>query len=700
MARIFLLLLLGVATGCSGNRADQGLGSQTSVAKKHAAAPQGDAADSSNETNSDHGAKGDQVSSRLRDLFDRLDKVGRSKVEGAKFVELEFAGAEGPQKTWTEKAWLVAQDDESIVVMKDDLIPWTYWRNSPTTIPSNWQPTSVHLKSIQGADFEELCRELSKPDDQPEDDVQRAQRSLRAPGPSYRLLIAHAAWKQGLTTYCEPIVSIEPNYKADFDAYQSAVREDLAWLHFLRGVNLLMFADRKEVLPHLRLVGELSPEGEFAAQSKDLVGHLEKLVADENKPEKVVDESKLSDAAKAELYLSRIPDLRCPQMAQPGFIVPYLPVVDGRPDENPPTLKLKDMGLQAVPRLIEALENDTPTRTVYHWRDFHRSRMVWRVSDFAWNILRDITKREFGYRRVVGFTLSSMGRDEKSQVIESIKQWYSENKDLSVDDRMFTFFSSPTAEDWLTAGNYFLKKSDRRAVGALLEKIPNARSFRKGDLCELVARFGDPAARDAIHQVLKTADEDSDRLSAAIALWTLGDNAGIPVAIDYVKAQEQPYGSWDEPVWFLMRTRSKESIEALNSVVTGSSPNRAGEVMGFILASITGDLYGEQREAAGCVEICPVLIAAMGRPDYTGGSINDIKIRIKDTAAKAFVLLKEGTGDLFPGRFVEVDPKLFNELAPEEGKRDAQIKALIEWYEVNKAELSWDSKKGRLVVKE
>ena len=701
MARTFFLLLLGVAAnlGCSGNGADQAPGPQTSGTQEQAAPPQNDFAKSNEKTNSDHGATGDQISSPLRGLFERLDKLGRSKVEDAEFVELEFSAAEGPERTWTEEAWLVSQDDESIVVMKDDLIHWTYRKNSSTTVPSSWQPVSVRLKSIKDADFANLCRELSKPDDEPEDDLERARRSLRAPGPSHRLLVAHAAWKQGLTSYCEPIVSIDPKYKANFEEYQSSVREDLAWLHFLRGVNLLMFADRKEVLPHLRLVAELSPKGEFAAQSTDLVNHLEKLVADKKKPENVVDESKLSDAEKAELYVSRIKDLRCPQMAQPGFIMPYMAIVDGKPNQNPPTLRLKELGMSAVPALIEALEDDTPTRTVYHWRDFHRSRMVWRVSDFAWNILREITKKEFGYRRVVGFTLGSMKPEEKRRVIEAIKQWYAANKDLSPDDRMFGFFSSRKPDDWVTAGKFFLKKKDKRAVQPLIEKIPPARSFTKGDLCELVAKFGDPSAKKVIRQVIETASEHSDRLSAAIALWTLGDNSGIPSVIDYVKAKDQPYGSWDEPVWFLMRTKSKDSMEALKSVVTESSPNRAGEVIGFISASITGDLYSEQREAAGCVEICPVLIAAMGRADYTGGSINNIKIRIKDSAAKAFVLLREGTDDPFPGRFVEVDPKLFNELEPDEGKRDTQIKALREWYEANKERLSWDSKKNRLAIK-
>ena len=115
-----------------------------------------------------------------------------------------------------------------------------------------------------------------------------------------------------------------------------------------------MFADRAEVLPHLRLVSELSPNSEFTAQSKDLVLHLERLVAEEKKPKTAVDESTLSDAEKAELYVTQMKDLRCQQMGQPGFIISHGEMVNGKPGDKPPTAKLREMGMSAVPAMIKA----------------------------------------------------------------------------------------------------------------------------------------------------------------------------------------------------------------------------------------------------------------------------------------------------------------------------------------------------------
>jgi hypothetical protein len=633
----------------------------------------------------------------LQSLFQRLDKLGRADVKDAKFVTLKSVDPREPQRQSSENAWLVTREEGSIKVLKDDLIPWVYDTKAATVVPSSWGPRSARVESVTEADFEDFCRNLIKPNSQGKAGAIAVQ--FPPPGASYRVLIAHAAWKKGLLNYCEPLLANSPTYKSNFDAFQSAVFEDLAWLHFLRGVNLLMYADRKEVIPHLRLAIELSPNGQFAAPSKDLIDHLEKLIEDDGKPKQPIIESNLKGSELAEFYVSQLKGIHCPQMSQPGFIMPYLAVVDGKAGERPPTVKLKEMGMTAVPALIKALDDDTPTRTVYHWRDFHHSRTVWRVSDFAWTILRDITGKDFGDRNTVGFTLSSMTADDKRRVIESIKRWYDANKGLSEDDRMFGFFSTRDPKDWITAGNYFLKQKNTKAVKPLLDKIAVASDFRKGDLCELVAGFGDPSVKDTLRQVMTTAHEPSDRMSAAAALWSLGDDSGIPVALHYVTAKDQTYGSWDDPFWLLVRAKSKEGMEAIQKVVMEVPPPQAAEAMYAISGAITGDLNSKQREPVGCVEICPALVAAMGRAEETGGSSNGVKTRVKDLAANAFAVLRDGSGK-YPGRFARANPESFNEADPSEAKRDAQIRALVEWYEKHRSKLFWDLTNRRLEVRE
>jgi hypothetical protein len=631
------------------------------------------------------------ISDDLKGLFAVLDDLGRAAIKDAKPVELTLVNSELPDRKQTKLAWLVSEDDKSVTVLEDDLIPWTYSKHDPTTIPASWNPAIVKLDSVHEADAEARFKQLSKKDDN------STERKIFAPGPSYRALAAHAAWKKGLTQYCNTIIAPDVEGKG-FQEYRQAVLDDLAWLHYLRGVNLLMYADRGEVVKHLRLVSKISPKSEFADKSKDLADRLDKVIAEKaGKPAKQLDESKLNDEERANLYVSQLVDLHCFQFAQPGEIEPYLAVVNGMPDQNPSTAKLRQLQMTAVPVLLKALEDETPTRTVYHWRDFAHNRVVWRVSDFAWNILRDITKKDLGNQAVVGFTFSSMMPEQKRQAIAEANQWYAANKSLSADDRMLAFFSSHNPEDWKTAAEYFLQKKDKRAVAPILKKIPEAGQFGAGKLCELVAGFGDQSAIPVLQKVLKTAPEASDRMSAAIALWDLGDESGVPAAIEYAKADKQPYGDWEELIWFLMRSKHPNGIKALSQIINTAPTQRVAEVIETIAESISGNLSGERRQPAGCVEVLPMLITAMDRNEYTGATVNDVKVRINDSAARAMVLLREGASDS-PGRFASVDPKMFDQVEPDEKKRDEQIDALKKWYEENKDRLVWDAQNQKLGV--
>jgi hypothetical protein len=643
------------------------------------------------------GGSGQPLPANLEALFRKLDDLGRPSVREAKFVKVTFTtvGREGYDRS--KLSWALGEINKTVTLLEDDLVPWVYRRRGRTTIPSTWGPADVTIKRIEDADFPAYCEKMSQPEPASGDESARRIRMLRAPGPSQRFLVAHAAWKRGLTQQAARILATEPKYREDFSAYRQDVLEDLAWLHFLRAVNLLMFADRKDVLKHLILVSRISPQGKFAAQADELAGRIGRLIANAAKAPSTLVNDKRPEDEPARLLLSQLIDLHCSQMSQPGSINPWLAMDRGQPVLLPPTRLLANMGMKAVPVLIEALEDQTPTRTVYHWRDFYHARQVWRVSDFAWVILREITKRNFGEQPVTGFTFSEMPREEQRRVIAEIKGWYAKNKEQTPDERMLGFFSGPDPKDWTTAGLYFLRKKDPRAVMPLLQKIPSANSFVKGDLCELVAKFKDQSAKPVIQTVLTTAQEPSDRMHAAIALCELGDNSGVPLAIQYLKQKDQPYGNWEEPIWFLMRTRNAEAMTALRAMVIDAPPRRAAEIVATIEKSITGELWGRQREPAGCIEVCAVLIAAMDRAEPSGAAVNNNPLRIKDLAARAFATMRQGQKE---SRVNRLNPALFDELQVDAHKRDAQIDSLKQWYREHNDRLQWNSRSQQLFAEE
>jgi hypothetical protein len=640
---------------------------------------------------------------RLVDVFTNLDSWGRDKVGAARFVLLKFDRGE-------QLAWLLEESDDAVVVLQDDLIPWTYWRKKPTRLPSTWGVAEVTLRSVQAADFEALCRDLANPKKPEKDERAATVRAMYVPEPSYRALMAHAAWKKGLNKYCESVAMAEQGAPPEHRTFDAAVRDDLAWNHFLRGVNLLKFANRRDAVAQLKMAIAVAPASEFSKQSVDLVKALERLIAEDakraqEKPQPA-NESKLSDDERIALYITQLKDISCRQIMQPGHLSPYFAVLvsdsrgGSKPDDKLPSQKLRDLGDKAVPALIKALEDDTPTRSVYHWRDFARSRVVWRVSDFAWHILQDITENDLGNRAIVGFTFSYMEPEEKRQVIAEAKRWHEATRNKSPEERMMALLESDNERNWQTASDYFLARKDRRAVPVLVKHLTKniETNFTAGKLCGVIAQFGDRSVTPTIREVLNKGVGASDRLEAAIALWELGDASGVPVAIDYIKAEPQPYGHWDTPVWFLMYSHRPEAIAALREMVVGASVDRVAEVLTHMAVAISGNLWGGKRKPAGNAQCAAVFLEGLKRGETTKYEVGTVRQRIKDKAAIALAVLKNG-GDVF-GPFVHVDKKTFNDAEPDPAKRDAQIADLRAWYEKHNGRLEWDQKIGKLRVKE
>jgi len=366
-----------------------------------------------------HIAAATAIPPQLERLFQRLDSLGREKVERARWVTVNYIydAVRADHMQLSNGVWLIDEHADTVTLLWSDLIPETYRKNSNTVVPENWRPATFRFQSVQAADFENVCREMSTTKHDPNGFLVGGRPSIA------HLMVSHAAWKRGLTTYCIPILANDPIYVQGFGKYESAVLENLAASHFLRAVNLLMYADRREVLPHLRLVVQLSPNGAFAPQALDLIPRLEKLIAEQNNNVQPVDESTLSDREKAALYITQLKDLRCPQSGQPGTIEAY--INEDYLSTLPPSQKLRLLGMPAVPALLMALEDETPTRTVFHRRDFDDFRQVWRVSDFAWYVLRDISHNNFGHapRSFYGSPFSTMQPAEKAQVIQDVRRW-------------------------------------------------------------------------------------------------------------------------------------------------------------------------------------------------------------------------------------------------------------------------------------
>lgn len=675
-------------------------------------------------------------------LFALLDKLGRSAVEHARFVELSLASAEDPAKTWKEvDVWLLEDKPDSITVLRHDLLPWTLSKTAAMNRPRRGPSHLVKLLAVNDADFEARCKALAKikPAGFPSQGYQPPPEDF--PDPAYRILLAHAAWKRGLHEYEQALIAAGPygnDLAKDLPKFCDSVLNRLAEQQFERSTELLTYADRREVLAHLQLVIQLARNEAAAAEAQDLVQRLEKLIARPVPRPDLGDEQELNKQQLADLYVSQLPDLSCPEKMVFGHVTVYSATVDGKPDDNPATVKLRNLGAAAVPALLKALDDDTPTRTIgrtqgFDSRSFRKqlpSSLVWRVSDFAWILLQDITNKDLGVARAreqdrldsqrnVNFVLSAMQPEQKKFHLERAKRAvadYTATVQLSEEERMLAFFDSKQQEDWVTAAKYFLQKQDKRAIPRLIEKLDQRFCIHRGQLCVLLSEFGDPSAKPAILDFARSAWQYRENLDAAIALWNLGDPSGIPDVIEQLRTENNLRTPWDETVYFLMRTRRPESMDALDWLMTRDGNLDTDHILASLVKAVEGRVGSLQKPSAGSVELCPVLISAMDRNDRLGARSSKAdglslimygkgapgaEFRIKDAAATAFVVLRDGQIGRHPrSLFPTVDPEFFDQTDPDQSKRDRQIKALKDWYADHKDQLIWDAQKQRLATKD
>jgi hypothetical protein len=412
---------------------------------------------------------------------------------------------------------------------------------------------------------------------------------------------------------------------------------------------------------------------------------------------KPVDASKLTKTKRAELYLSQLPGLKCHEAytSEGHQFEPFVGVVAGELDENPPTVKLAKLGMAAVPLLIKALDDETPTKSVESSIDGPR---VWLVSDFAWVVLRQTLQRDFTDDNIYHRSPTSIPADQRKLVYQRMKDWYEKHKDLSHNEMLLTYFDSPKPGDWFTAGKHFAAKKDKRAVSPLVAKLSVAKPETKGYLCKLVGEFQDPSTQDPLRQVLATAEDPFDRAFAALALGNLGDTSGVPAVVDYLSAKKESAKEQNELIWFLMHVHTPEAIAGLNSLVLQAEPRLAEEILWDMHSAIEGLANGQPVESAGSVEILPVLLAAMNRPDSAERESFGLLLSIRDRAIAAFLLLKDGTDYGLYGDEPTDDLFAPKALLPEPQGKQLAID-LQTWYETNRPNLRWDTAKKRLVMK-
>lgn len=457
---------------------------------------------------------------------------------------------------------------------------------------------------------------------------------------------------------------------------------------------VVAFGDRRTPLRDLvePFRGFLStwPASKHAATAKEAVAVLERMLEQEaarsSSPKAI--ESMTKDEQIAE-WIFRLREQNGYQFGQPGSpsIWP-----DDRGEQSPAE-RLAAFGYDAMPALIDAIDDVEFTRTVGFWRDFTYSHYVVRVGDAALAVMERIAGRSFWSGK---YTAASMVKDEQQkETQERVRAWWKEFQAKGERTTLIDAVRSGGPESAEQA-NRLLERFPADALEAIVAGIAAAKEDRTRFYLAQTLRFAtglDEKALAALFRTLMASDAFLEtRVMAAEWLHAHGDPDALRAMIEVWQGEAprsvNPFADdrWVERLaGFLVECGDAAAVRAL--AVGLDARDRAirltvaDAVRGLLRGSSTPpDLAPAHRAAI--EDLLASLLedeASTGRSSNWGtGSIDDE--RICDAAAAAwFDLFSAQTGTDFLGRAMADRDRAIETLLAERSKAGRGPSAHTRW---------------------
>jgi hypothetical protein len=288
---------------------------------------------------------------------------------------------------------------------------------------------------------------------------------------------------------------------------------------------------RRRLLSDLRAYVAAFPASPHLDTAKEAVRVLDRMVA-EDAAHPRVDDARLATMPVAERVAElvfRLRDQNGGQFSQPGSPSVFFTWGERGEDKATPAHRLVEVGFDAVPALIDVLDDERFTRTVGFWRDFTYSHYVLRVGDAAREILERITKRSLW--RSFRYTAASMHKDgQESEVKEAYRTWWAEFSGFLAPLRALAGAGSAGERARLAAA------LPDRAPGPMAG-LPDTARWGTGGI---VAALGLSRERgiEMLAAVLERSPHPRTRALAAWALLDLGDDRGVAAMAAAWKAMD------------------------------------------------------------------------------------------------------------------------------------------------------------------
>ena len=319
---------------------------------------------------------------------------------------------------------------------------------------------------------------------------------------------------------------------------------------------------RPQLLAEFQAVIKNYPDSEYQQRARRTVEILTRMIAEDEAHAKlaVTNLALLPVEDRVRECIFRLRDQNGHQWSQPG----WCDILNDTRGTNTPAYQLVNVGYPAVPQLINALEDETFTRSVGYHRDFYFSHTVLTVGDCAVAVLQRIAGRSF-YRPAS--TSGYMSNEHKnSETRKAVEAWWGEFQKKG-EQQMLKEGTESGDGNAPAQAELLLNRYPDTALAALVKGTSAARDdWTRTRLVQLFEKFDSRDALAFLEQELHRGAA-APSVTAAAILNRKGRAEGIHIMIREWE-RSPSIGSDDtrgpnELVQFLASVDSPEAIAAL-----------------------------------------------------------------------------------------------------------------------------------------
>lgn len=631
-----------------------------------------------------------RIATARKDLA-AFDLVGMVDPRGKKFVSFNTGewGTVGkePEFYFTYAlGWVLDESNDKLTLLGDQMVTHTYARSRK--LPPKWErlkeqhPKEAPLPGeYTELDYALFCKEAAQGKDAPSWD-----RAYFRGGSNYHKTALFAYWAlkcglddEGLELAKEAGIRTTQVNRADEKpvpfaaAILSGVVSHLRWKAILdahRGVG------RPELLAAWKLLEKHTTDLEGAREARELRGHYESLIAEDEKwIESSQDQLRAqSPEARAKYWIYKFRETAAAQDMDPGMCS-VLGSWWERDDVGVgPAKDLIKLGWAAIPSLIDHMDDLRPLRSVGWHRSFNHS---------SWFLLRYADGCAQVFIHLTGATLdmpaSSGGSDypakdgRAGEVKEAARKWWNEHGAQGPEKYFLRQLESANVESQGFAAKKLLELDKAKYVQLMIARIEQKKGKEASALFHLVEPYLDKQHKSIFERFL-FEDPECIPVTPARLLWEkCGDDRGIREVISRLKGTPKereemlPFLPDITMSFWLLRQIDRDYVgDAIRDLLRHDLPSMRRLAL---------------RQAAEFPypQVAQALAAQLDDKEVWNGNLPTY--RLGDAAAKS---LAQSAGLL--EEWDVSDPL---------EKRDRQIAEVKAWWESHKDEVDWAALRGK-----